>query len=295
MLQPGEVVELSDAQFIACADKFEKGDALSDGPSSAELRAMADAKEKEEQEVAAKAKAEALAKAKAAEQAALCRQGRRGQGRQGRSRQTRKGKPWRGRRSQPSGSSLAIISRSAMSILFAHISAANTLVTAELGTSGLSDTHLAEIEKYVAAHLATVADLPPGVVEQTVDRDEEIFSKAEGLKKTHFGETAIMLDSTGTLSQDRRAAGQPDGDVMVRTPRKANRRRIRKQGRDVVLIRKPTAERVAGQPWRGKVAVGDPDRTTVRAQFKDYRSSEVDGRTIRKNRPALSDRARRSR
>ena len=85
--------------------------------------------------------------------------------------------------------------------LFAHISAANTLVTADLATSGLTDTHLAEIEKYLAAHFATVADLPPGVVEQTVDRDEEIFSKAEGLKKTHFGETAIMLDSTGTLAK----------------------------------------------------------------------------------------------
>ena len=71
LLKPGDVVELSDDQFIACADKFEKDDAVASGPSSAELRAMADAKEKEEREAAAKAKAEALAKAKAAEQAAL--------------------------------------------------------------------------------------------------------------------------------------------------------------------------------------------------------------------------------
>ena len=34
-----------------------------------------------------------------------------------------------------------------------------------------------------------------------MDQDEEVFSKAEGLKKTHFGETAIMLDSTGTLAK----------------------------------------------------------------------------------------------
>ena len=85
--------------------------------------------------------------------------------------------------------------------LFAHVSAANDLVTAELATSGLSDTHLANIEKYLAAHFATVADLPPGVDEQTIDRDEEVFSKAEGLKKTHFGETAMLMDSTGTLSR----------------------------------------------------------------------------------------------
>ncbi len=69
---------------------------------------------------------------------------------------------------------------------------------------------------------------------------------------------------------------------MPRTPRKANRRRIRKQGRDVTLITKPTADRVAGEPWRGKVAVGEPDRLPVRAQFKDYRSSEVDGKAIRR-------------
>lgn len=70
-LQPGEAVELTNAQFVACADKFEKGNALASGPSSAELRAMADAKEKEEKEAAAKAKADALAKAKDAEAAAI--------------------------------------------------------------------------------------------------------------------------------------------------------------------------------------------------------------------------------
>ncbi|MGI9498548.1 MAG: hypothetical protein ACR2P3_00795 [Geminicoccaceae bacterium] len=95
--------------------------------------------------------------------------------------------------------------------LFAYLDAANTLVTAELGTSGLSDTHLAQIEKYLAAHLATLADLPPGVVEQTIDRDEEVFSKGEGLKKTHFGETAVLLDSTGTLGK----AGVTPVSLMV--------------------------------------------------------------------------------
>lgn len=58
-LRPGEVVELTDEQFRACKDKFEPTDELH-GPSSAELRAMADAKEKEEHAAAeAKAKVEA--------------------------------------------------------------------------------------------------------------------------------------------------------------------------------------------------------------------------------------------
>ena len=69
---------------------------------------------------------------------------------------------------------------------------------------------------------------------------------------------------------------------MARTPRAATRRRTRKQGRDVVLIRKPTTNRVDGEPWRGKVAVSDGDKTTVRALFKDYRASEVDGKSIKR-------------
>ena len=71
LLRPGEVVELTDEQYQACKDKFVAADALDAGPTAAELRAMADAKEKEEREAAAAAKAEALAKAKAAEEAAL--------------------------------------------------------------------------------------------------------------------------------------------------------------------------------------------------------------------------------
>ena len=50
----------------------------------------------------------------------------------------------------------------------------------------------------------------------------------------------------------------------------------------MVLIRKPATNRVDGEPWRGKVAVGDPDRTTVRALFKDYKASEVDGKSIKR-------------
>lgn len=49
----------------------------------------------------------------------------------------------------------------------------------------------------------------------------------------------------------------------------------------MVLIRKTSTDRVAGEPWRGKTAVGDPDRTTVRALFKDYKSREIDGEKIK--------------
>ena len=68
---------------------------------------------------------------------------------------------------------------------------------------------------------------------------------------------------------------------MPRTPRAGNRRRIRKHGRDVVLIRKPSTDRVAGEPWQGKTAPGAPDRTTVRALFKDFTVNEIDGERVR--------------
>ncbi len=71
LLVPGDVVELTDEQYRSCKDKFEPTDQLH-GPSAAELRAMADAREKEEKAQAkAKADAEKAAKAEAeAEKAA---------------------------------------------------------------------------------------------------------------------------------------------------------------------------------------------------------------------------------
>jgi hypothetical protein len=85
--------------------------------------------------------------------------------------------------------------------LFRYVTTASTLVDEELTGRGLSDALLKEIEKYLAAHFVAVADLPAGVDEQTIDRDQEVFSELEGLKKTSFGQVAITLDVTGTLRQ----------------------------------------------------------------------------------------------
>lgn len=71
LLVPGEVVKLTDEQYRAWNDKFEAGDAVEVKQSSAELRRLADEREKEEKAEAEKAKVAALAKAKEAEQAAL--------------------------------------------------------------------------------------------------------------------------------------------------------------------------------------------------------------------------------
>lgn len=92
-----------------------------------------------------------------------------------------------------------------------HIDTASLLVDAEFVGSALNDALLTDIEKYLAAHLAALADLPPGVDEQTIDRDEEVFSKAKGLERTHYGQVAITLDVTGTLGK----SGRPASTLMV--------------------------------------------------------------------------------
>ena len=91
------------------------------------------------------------------------------------------------------------------------LTTANTYVTEQLADAGLSDALLIEIEKYLAAHFVVLRDLPGGVDEQTIDRDQEKFSQAEGLKKTQFGQIAITLDVSGTL----RNAGQPAPSFQV--------------------------------------------------------------------------------
>jgi len=88
---------------------------------------------------------------------------------------------------------------------------ANGFVTEQLANAGLSDAILIEIEKYLAAHFVVLRDLPGGIDEQTIDRDQEKFSQAEGLQKTQFGQIAVTLDVSGTLTN----AGQPVPSLMV--------------------------------------------------------------------------------
>lgn len=68
---------------------------------------------------------------------------------------------------------------------------------------------------------------------------------------------------------------------MTSSLRRANRRHIRRRGREVTFIRKPTTARDADRPWEGKVAVSDGDNTTLTVRFRDFKKSEVDGERIR--------------
>ena len=81
------------------------------------------------------------------------------------------------------------------------LTTANALVTAYLSSAGLSSTLLAEIEKYLAAHLASMKSRY-GIKESI--GDASITTGYKGglrLDATPYGETAKMLDTTGTLAK----------------------------------------------------------------------------------------------
>lgn len=80
------------------------------------------------------------------------------------------------------------------------ITTANLIVTEELGTSTLSDARLKQIELYLAAHFATLRD--PQVKSEKVGDASVTYavdSKGKGLETTAYGQTALALDTTGTL------------------------------------------------------------------------------------------------
>ena len=63
---------------------------------------------------------------------------------------------------------------------------------------------------------------------------------------------------------------------MAGFPARLYRQDIKRQGRDVVLVRKPTAQVDPAKPWLGPVAPGAPDRITVRAKPKAFSTDEID-------------------
>ena len=84
----------------------------------------------------------------------------------------------------------------------AFILAANLIVTEDLSTkSVLSTERLQMIELYLSAHFVTLRDRRESS-RSLGDGSTTTFEGQTGLFLTssHYGQTAIMLDSTGTLS-----------------------------------------------------------------------------------------------
>jgi hypothetical protein len=88
-------------------------------------------------------------------------------------------------------------------ILEAYINSANVFVTGVLDDKGLSDAIMEEIEKWVAAHMIASTRERMGKEEEAGGARIEYLGKyGEGLASTPYGQMAIQLDTTGTLSSD---------------------------------------------------------------------------------------------
>ena len=86
-------------------------------------------------------------------------------------------------------------------IIDSYIIGANTIVTDNLATSGLSTAMLKEIERWLAAHLVAITR------ERTAKKEgaggasiEYTGDWGSGFDSTSYGQTAVALDSTGTLA-----------------------------------------------------------------------------------------------
>lgn len=91
------------------------------------------------------------------------------------------------------------------------ITQANLMVNAALSSQGLSETILKEIERNIAAHFIRVLD--PQAISERAGEVSVTYAGTfgEGLKGTHYGQMALLLDTSGKLAR----AGQKRGSFAV--------------------------------------------------------------------------------
>ena len=84
--------------------------------------------------------------------------------------------------------------------LSAFINSAHYVIQANLTSSGLSIDVLTEIHKYLAAHFASLRDQRLES-ERVADVSYKYQGKTDmGLESTFYGQTALMLDTSGKLA-----------------------------------------------------------------------------------------------
>lgn len=95
------------------------------------------------------------------------------------------------------------------------ITTANMLVTAYLATAGLSDEVLKEVEKYLAAHILSLRD--PRTKSEGVDVLSESYQGqwGMGLNGTSYGQTAILLDTSGILGKMTKSGFAKKGTIAT--------------------------------------------------------------------------------
>lgn len=94
---------------------------------------------------------------------------------------------------------------------------AGVVVDTHLASKGLSADILVEIEKYLAAHFATLLD-PRAKTEKVGNEYSVTYQGETGMRfeATHYGQMALVLDSSNTLA----SLGQKRASMTIfRTPR----------------------------------------------------------------------------
>ena len=90
-------------------------------------------------------------------------------------------------------------------VLTNHIDTANLLVTTHLvGTTPvIADPLLKKIELYLAAHFVALTEERGSLTRSKMGDADESFANIfeQGYKSTRYGQTALALDSTGTLAR----------------------------------------------------------------------------------------------
>ncbi len=86
-------------------------------------------------------------------------------------------------------------------ILDSYIESANTFVTSALGKKGMGETVLSEIERWVTAHMiASTRDRQIKKAGAGGAEVEYTGKWGEGLNGTSYGQMAVTLDTSRTLS-----------------------------------------------------------------------------------------------
>ena len=93
---------------------------------------------------------------------------------------------------------------------------ASGFVDEQLADVGLGDALLIEIEKYLAAHFTALREVKAGISSERADDASVTYTvgqvtNTDFLQSTHFGQVAISLDVSGTLSN----AGRPKAALCV--------------------------------------------------------------------------------
>jgi len=82
-----------------------------------------------------------------------------------------------------------------------YVTSANILVTQALGSSGLSDDVLTEIERWVAAHMIAVTKTRQATDEKAGTASVKYSGQyGANLSSTTYGQMALTLDTTGILA-----------------------------------------------------------------------------------------------